>query len=1159
MGSVHYIGKFIPNLAQISHPLRPLLRKSSKFIWTTEHENCFQEIKTRIANATANSHYNPQLETRVKCDASRSGLGAALEQLTVDGWKPIAFASRFLNSYEERYSVNELELLGVVWSTEYFKNYLYGKQFKVITDHRALLSIMKEHRSNKSYNSRLTRWVDRLLPFQFDIEHLPGAKMGLVDYISRNPSQKAKKISTYDEEFIVAKLKLISKSITALELNIEHPTSHLHQLLTNHTLDPYKTPKIKVHNPAEQITPKFEPSHNSINSISTHATQVREHLFGLSLAKRNHASNSNYQLNNLKYASPASQNLVYTSLALQNTSNIKQLNQIRNKVTYAQREHKITQLQLPPIESHSTNNSQSHHPKLKSVLFASRRSNNQLLSKIIKNSPSTKSNLNLINLIEQTMPSKKKITRVRFNDASRNVESQSSIGNTTRSASSHSQNPTGSRSANQPPENLPTSHESDTPLNTTPTSPTHSSNASTPLTPSPHVPTFDYIVSKIFNKSLIASLTSKDAVLKEVRDCILTNNESRLKELNPYIHSYWRDLHVRSGCVCVDERVAIPNVLREALTDDIHASHPGAWGMICMATHCWWPYMHRELIVKSTECKPCTVIGKNLKSIIPANHFAPHLPCVEPNQEIQIDFGGPFFDEKGTEVYFLAAIDRFSKYPTAYIYDKANGPNVLKFLDMYVENHGIPRSVRLDQAKCLIGHQVKTFCNKNNIDIIEAPVNDHRAIGLVERLIQTIKNRLACIKEEKLPTLAFHVKHALKIIIHQLRICKQRTTKISPFEAHFGRKPNTPLSVIATKPNLHNLSYKGIINYYLDEETVMPEEILPDDKWISGYRSDIKVERGMTQATMEANARERASTDGEPRFLKTKAIRPIPLKERSAELNLARKIHGKRRSKKKLEGLYEVLAPGSHILKVSPTTSTIKEPGKQIVTVRNSDIAKFGTHQERQTPLKVYADRRGPRSGEKTVEELIHSHIKEYSRKQKGDKKMKHRKRAPGSGVSSQKSNISRAMRGRVPKLPNFSAIRNPQPPSPPSEQQASTSAALPATQTSKRTSDRPRRSPSYYGFETSPPSSDILPPPKRPRRAGDVENFAPSETIIESVQQSADNQPAERNISPIIGSTSPPREHRTPLLYMDTPTLVRSMTALEAEENNSENEDWDM
>ena len=71
--------------------------------------------------------------------------------------------------------------------------------------------------------------------------------------------------------------------------------------------------------------------------------------------------------------------------------------------------------------------------------------------------------------------------------------------------------------------------------------------------------------------------------------------------------------------------------------------------------------MHLELVVKSTECKPCTVIGKNLESVIHAKNFHPHVPCVEPNQEIQIDFACPNFDEKGNEIYSLAAIDRFSK------------------------------------------------------------------------------------------------------------------------------------------------------------------------------------------------------------------------------------------------------------------------------------------------------------------------------------------------------------------------------------------------------------------------------------------------------------------------------------------------------------------
>ena len=52
------------------------------------------------------------------------------------------------------------------------------------------------------------------------------------------------------------------------------------------------------------------------------------------------------------------------------------------------------------------------------------------------------------------------------------------------------------------------------------------------------------------------------------------------------------------------------------------------------------------------KCKPCTAICKKLKSVIPAKQFWTHVPYVEPNQEIQIDFGGPICDEKGNEVFF---------------------------------------------------------------------------------------------------------------------------------------------------------------------------------------------------------------------------------------------------------------------------------------------------------------------------------------------------------------------------------------------------------------------------------------------------------------------------------------------------------------------------
>ena len=92
----------------------------------------------------------------------------------------------------------------------------------------------------------------------------------------------------------------------------------------------------------------------------------------------------------------------------------------------------------------------------------------------------------------------------------------------------------------------------DNPTTNTPRRSSSHSNLSTPLTDSPQVISFEKVVGKVFNKGLIASLTSKDAVLKEVRDCIIRSDEERLKALNPYLHSYLRDLHVSSGCVNMD-------------------------------------------------------------------------------------------------------------------------------------------------------------------------------------------------------------------------------------------------------------------------------------------------------------------------------------------------------------------------------------------------------------------------------------------------------------------------------------------------------------------------------------------------------------------------------------------------------------------------------
>ena len=144
-------------------------------------------MKVEISKITEKKHFDKQRNTRLKCDTSHTGLGAVLEQQYPDGWFPIAYASRFLNEAEMKYSTNELELLSVVWATHHFKYYLLGSKFELITDHTPLLSALKPNRANKSRQSRLTRWVDKLLPYTFTIKHLPGKDMGFTDYLSRNP------------------------------------------------------------------------------------------------------------------------------------------------------------------------------------------------------------------------------------------------------------------------------------------------------------------------------------------------------------------------------------------------------------------------------------------------------------------------------------------------------------------------------------------------------------------------------------------------------------------------------------------------------------------------------------------------------------------------------------------------------------------------------------------------------------------------------------------------------------------------------------------------------------------------------------------------------------------------------------------------------------
>ena len=295
---------------------------------------------------------------------------------------------------------------------------------------------MKENRSNKSYNSRLTRWIDRLLTIQFDIEHLPWAKIGLVDHISRHSNQKAKKISAYDKEFIVAKLKLNYASVNSLSLKPTESAIPLNKL-------------VQARDPAHQITPKFEATNNAIILISTHATRVHKHDSHLSPAPPNQIANTSSTFNNLKYAYLALQLPMSTSLAKRNTTHCKQSCQNWNEMSLATCENQFTKFNFPPIRRNSTNFSKSHNPEKEPELFALNHFGNQLPTSPIKNAFHFKRTLgiNYINKNEHNEPSKKRITRFCFTDSSGTANQPSKPPTTSHSANHRSNSPSDTRAA----------------------------------------------------------------------------------------------------------------------------------------------------------------------------------------------------------------------------------------------------------------------------------------------------------------------------------------------------------------------------------------------------------------------------------------------------------------------------------------------------------------------------------------------------------------------------------------------------------------------------------------------------------------------------------------------------------------------------------------
>ena len=183
MGLINYYRKFIKDFAGITSCITDLLKKGTVFSWSDECNASFNNLK-RILTSTPILRlpdYNKPYIMDV--DSSNVAVGAVLSQLDDEGKEyAVYFASRTLKKAELNYTISEKECLAVVFGLLKFRTYIFGREFKVRTDHIALKWLM----TIDTPISRLCRWSIFIQSFgDFVIEYRPGKQHGNADCLSR--------------------------------------------------------------------------------------------------------------------------------------------------------------------------------------------------------------------------------------------------------------------------------------------------------------------------------------------------------------------------------------------------------------------------------------------------------------------------------------------------------------------------------------------------------------------------------------------------------------------------------------------------------------------------------------------------------------------------------------------------------------------------------------------------------------------------------------------------------------------------------------------------------------------------------------------------------------------------------------------------------------
>ena len=203
LGTVGYYRRFIPQFANHSSVLTPatVMGMPKQLSWSPCMHDSFIQLRVALSNVLCLC-----IPSRNLCDM------------------PVAFHSRQLRVREKNYSASELEGLAVIEAICHFEIYLFGFQFTVVTDHKALTNLF----SSTVLNAKLWRWAMYLQQFDITFRYLPGRFNVVADCLSRQTWPTTQMSSELPDVFTMSQVVSLQEESQLREKEC-HPQARLHQ------------------------------------------------------------------------------------------------------------------------------------------------------------------------------------------------------------------------------------------------------------------------------------------------------------------------------------------------------------------------------------------------------------------------------------------------------------------------------------------------------------------------------------------------------------------------------------------------------------------------------------------------------------------------------------------------------------------------------------------------------------------------------------------------------------------------------------------------------------------------------------------------------------------------------------------------------------------